>query len=106
EAMLAEPHAVRGRDGEREHAPAREIVRQLELDLRAAVRVELDGRIEVADVIERRAHRERGAAVAAGVRALELDGLSTDQPRQQAEVPHVERLVRIEARVWVEVAGA
>src|SRR5690606_37574081 len=67
--------------------------------------VEHEGRVPVADVFKERTHAERRAAVAARIRALELDALAADEARQQAVVAYVQTVEREEAGVRVEAAG-
>src|SRR6185436_4186417 len=101
-----ETEPVRRCRSEHEHAPTCEIVGQLELESAVAAAIELDRRVPVAHVLEHRAHAECGAAIAAGGRAFQVDLLPSHEPRQQAEVADVEAVLRIEARIRIEIRSA
>ncbi len=106
ELGLAQPEAVGGRGGDGQHPPAGQIVRYGEVHLRLAVRVDLEGRVPIADIFEGRAHIERRAAIATRRRALLLEFLPADQPGQQAEIPQVQPIQRIEAGIGIVISAA
>src|SRR5690606_30297739 len=102
---LTEPETVGRRRGEHEHAPAGEVILQLELEASAPATIENERRIPVAHELERRAHAERRASVAARIRALLLDALPADETREQAVVQHVEAVEPEEAAIRIEGAS-
>ena len=105
EGALAQTHQVVAIDAHGQHAPTGEIVRHLESETGATLRVRFERRVPVADELEHRAHGGVRAAVAAGVGALLLVLAPSQQLREQVVVAHVERAKLIERIVGIVVTA-